>query len=228
VLAPSAIPFSDTYPEAAAMTDAQLGTLVADFAAAAARAVAAGFEVIELHGAHGYLLHQFLSPLANRRDDAYGGSFENRTRLLREVTAAVRDAVPGRLPLVVRLSATDWVEGGWDVEQTIELSRRLKGMGVSLIDVTTGGLVPNAKIPVGAGYQVEFAARVRREADIATGAVGLITEAAQADTIVRTGQADMVLLARELLRNPNWPLLAAHALRAQADWPPQYERAKPR
>jgi 2,4-dienoyl-CoA reductase-like NADH-dependent reductase (Old Yellow Enzyme family) len=228
VLGPSPVALAENFPVPEAMSEGAIAELVRAFADAADRALAAGFEVAEVHAAHGYLLHEFLSPLSNRREDRYGGSFENRTRVVREVASAVRDRWPERLPVVVRLSATDWVEGGWDVEETIALSRDLKTLGVDMIDVTSGGLVPTAQIPVGPGYQVPFAARIRREAGIATGAVGMITDPGQAETILRTGQADMVLLARELLREPYWPLHAAHALRANAPWPPQYERAKPR
>lgn len=188
---------------------------------------AAGFDAVEVHAAHGYLLHQFLSPLANRRTDGYGGSFENRTRLLREVVSAVRAAWPEHLPLFVRLSATDWAEGGWDIDETVQLCRLLKGLGVDLIDVSSAGLVPWAQIPAGSGFQTPFAERIRHEAGIATAAVGLITSAAQADHIVRTGQADIVLLGRELLRNPYWPLAAAKELGQAASWPRQYLRAAP-
>ena len=177
--------------------------------------------------AHGYLLHQFLSPLSNRRTDVFGGTFENRTRLVREVVAAVRSEWPERLPLLIRLSATDWVDGGWNLDETIELCRALRGLGVDLVDVSSAGLVPTAKIPAGPGFQTEFAARVRREAGVATAAVGLITSPAQADHIVRTGQADMVFLGREILRNPYWPMNAAQTLGRAACWPPQYLRAAP-
>ncbi len=168
--------------------------------------------MIEIHAAHGYLLHEFLSPLSNRRTDQYGGSFDNRARALREVTSAVRNAWPERYPLAVRISATDWVEGGWDVEQSIALARELKQLGVDLIDCSSGGAVPRAKIPLGPGYQVPFAERIRRDADIATAAVGMITEPRQANGIIESGQADMVFLARELLRDPYWPLHAASQL----------------
>ncbi len=190
------------------------------------RAVEAGFRVIELHAAHGYLFHEFLSPLSNRRTDSYGGSFDNRTRLLRDTAASVRAALPDGIPLFVRISATDWTEGGWDIEQSVELARLLKPVGVDLIDCSSGGNV-DAKIPVGAGYQLPFADRIRREADIATAAVGMITGAAQADQIIRNSQADLVLLAREMLRDPYWPLHAAAELRHQAPWPVQYLRAAP-
>ena len=227
VLAPSAIPFGDGYALPQELDAAGIKQLVAQFVASARRARQAGFQIVEIHAAHGYLLHQFLSPLANQRSDAYGGSFENRTRLVREVVAAVRAEWPERLPLLVRLSATDWAEGGWSADETVELCRALKGLGVDLIDVSTGGLVPTAKIPVGPGFQTEFAERVRREADIPTSAVGLITSPAQADHIVRSGQADMVLLGREVLRDPYWPLHAAQALGQTASWPAQYLRAAP-
>jgi 2,4-dienoyl-CoA reductase-like NADH-dependent reductase (Old Yellow Enzyme family) len=181
--------------------------------------------VVEIHAAHGYLLHQFLSPLSNRRDDAYGGTLDNRARLLREVVAAVRGAWPAPAPLVVRVSATDWVEGGWDIEECIELARWLKQDGVDLIDCSSGGSVPNARIPVAPGYQVPFAARIRREAGIATGAVGLITDAWQAEAILERGDADLVLFARELLRDPYFPRRAAAELGVAMQAPVQYGRA---
>jgi len=227
-LAPSALPFTSGHPVPSALTRAQAEHLAADFGAAASRALAAGFEVIELHMAHGYLLHQFLSPLSNRRNDDFGGSLENRMRIPLQVTEAVRAAWPERLPLFVRISASDWVAGGWDLEQSVALAAELKARGVDLVDCSSGGLVPNATIPVGPGYQVPFAAAVRARAGIATGAVGLITGAAQAEQIVATGQADVVFMARELLRDPYWPLHAARELGAEAPWPPQYERARPR
>src|SRR5690606_16544888 len=194
---------------------------------AAGRALEAGFQVIEIHAAHGYLLHQFLSPLSNRRSDAYGGSFENRTRLVREVVAAVRRRWPERFPLFVRISATDWVDGGWDLDQSVELARMLGPLGVDLIDCSSGGTVPGARIPVGPGYQTAFAQRIRRETGLATGAVGLITTAEQADHVIRTGQADLVLLGRELLRDPYWPQRAAVKLGVEPPVPPQYLRAWP-
>jgi 2,4-dienoyl-CoA reductase-like NADH-dependent reductase (Old Yellow Enzyme family) len=226
VVAPSAIAFSDTYPMPRAMTAEEISAVQQAFVTAAVRAVEAGFRVIELHAAHGYLFHEFLSPLSNHRTDSYGGSFDNRMRLLRDTAAAVRKALPDGIPLFVRISATDWTEGGWDIEQSVELARRLKPIGVDLIDCSSGGNV-DAKIPVGAGYQLPFADRIRREADIATAAVGMITGAAQADQIIRNGQADLVLLAREMLRDPYWPLHAAAELRHQAPWPVQYLRAAP-
>jgi 2,4-dienoyl-CoA reductase-like NADH-dependent reductase (Old Yellow Enzyme family) len=195
------------------------------FVAAAERARAAGFRVIELHAAHGYLLHEFLSPLANRRTDQYGGSFENRIRIVREVADAVRGVWPDALPLFVRISATDWMDGGWDLAQSVELARVLKGQGVDVVDCSSGGVVPGAKITVGPGYQTPFAAEIRREAEIATAAVGLITEAEQADRIIRGGEADLVLLARGVLRDPYWPLHAAKQLGQEVTWPVQYQRA---
>jgi 2,4-dienoyl-CoA reductase-like NADH-dependent reductase (Old Yellow Enzyme family) len=227
VVAPSAVPFGEGYAVPNELNEAGIRQVVAQFAAGARRARAAGFQAVEIHAAHGYLLHQFLSPLSNRRSDAYGGSFDNRTRLVREVVAAVRAEWPQRLPLLIRLSATDWVEGGWNPDETVELCRGLKAQGVDLVDVSSAGLVPTAIIPAGPGFQTEFAARVRREAGVATAAVGLITSPAQADHIIRTGQADMVLLGREILRNPYWPLAAAQALGQPAAWPQQYLRAAP-
>jgi 2,4-dienoyl-CoA reductase-like NADH-dependent reductase (Old Yellow Enzyme family) len=197
------------------------------FRAAAVRAQAAGFDVIEIHGAHGYLVHEFLSPLINTRTDDFGGSFENRTRLCVEIVDAVRSVWPDPLPLFLRISATDWKEGGWDIEQSVELARRVRDRGVDLVDCSSGGAVADQKIAIGPGYQVPFAERIRRDAGIATGAVGLITEAKQADTIIRSGQADCVFLARELLRDPYWPLHAAQQLGHTVPWPPQYVRAAP-
>ena len=225
-IAPSAVAF-EGYAVPQALTEAGIAGIVREFAAAARRAREAGFRIVEIHAAHGYLLHQFLSPLSNRRDDRYGGSFDHRTRLTREVVEAVRREWPERLPVFLRLSATDWVEGGWDVEQSVELARQLKPLGVDLVDCSSGGLVAHARIPLGPGYQVPFAERIRREAEIATGAVGLITTAAQADEIVRAGRADAVLLARQLLRDPYWPLRAAAELGGTESWPAQYLRAAP-
>lgn len=224
-VAPSALAFNDAYSSPEALDAAGIAKVVADFRAAAVRALESGFELIELHAAHGYLLHQFLSPLSNRRDDRWGGSFENRIRLLREVLSALRQVWPERLPLWLRISATDWAEGGWDIEQSIELTRIARGLGVDLIDVSSGGLVPGVKIPVGPGYQVDFASRIRREAGIATGAVGLITEPRQADAILAEGHADIVLLAREELRDPYWPRRAAKELGVEIEVPLQYQRA---
>ncbi|MDO1530318.1 NADH:flavin oxidoreductase/NADH oxidase [Fulvimonas sp. R45] len=224
-VAPSAVPFDDGWHVPQALDAAGIRQVVADFRAAARRALEAGFQLVELHGAHGYLLHQFLSPLSNRRDDAYGGSFDNRTRLLREVVAAVREVWPERLPLWLRISATDWAEGGWTVEESVALARQVRPLGVDLVDVSSGGLVPHVKIPLGPGYQVPFAAQVRREAGVATGAVGLITEPRQAAGIVERSEADVVLVARESLRDPYFPRRAAQALGAHLDAPVQYQRA---
>lgn len=228
VWGPSAVPYSDTYPSPRALDAEGIARVVGAFADAATRALDAGFRILEVHAAHGYLLHQFLSPLSNRRDDAYGGSFENRTRLALEVVDAVRAQWPERLPLAVRISATDWADGGWNVDESVALARLLNERGVDIVDVSSGGLVPHQEIHVGPGYQVPFAERIRREADIPTAAVGLITEPEQAEAIVAEGKADMVLLAREMLRQPHWPLLAAHALGDAGTWPPQYLRARPK
>jgi len=227
VIGPSATPFSDDYPSPREMTHDDIRRVIDLFAHAAYRARRVGFEVAEVHAAHGYLLHEFLSPLSNTRTDEYGGSFDNRIRLCLEVTEAVRKVWPEDLPLFVRISATDWADGGWDVGQSVELARRLSALGVDLVDCSTGGNVWTAKIPVEANYQVPYAQQIKREAAIATGAVGLITTSAQADAIIREGQADVVLLARELLRDPYWPLRAARELGQQAEWPYQYLRAAP-
>jgi 2,4-dienoyl-CoA reductase-like NADH-dependent reductase (Old Yellow Enzyme family) len=224
-VAPTAVAFSDDYPMPRALDAGGIAKVVADFVAASERARAAGFTVIEVHAAHGYLLHEFLSPLSNHRDDAYGGTLANRARLLREVVAAVRGAWPAPAPLVVRVSATDWAEGGWDIDECIELARWLGQDGVDLIDCSSGGNVPNATIPIGPGYQVPFAARIRREAGIATGAVGLITGARQAESILENGEADLVSFARELLRDPYFPRRAAAELGARIEGPVQYARA---
>lgn len=224
-VAPSAIPFDRGWHTPQALDEAGLRKIVADFRAAARRALAAGFQLIEVHAAHGYLLHQFLSPLSNQRTDAYGGSFENRTRLLREVLAAVREVWPDALPLWLRISATDWAEGGWSVDDSVRLTREVGPLGVDLVDVSSGGLVPHVKIPVGPGYQVPFAARIRREAKTAVGAVGLITEPAQAAQIVENGEADLVLIARESLRDPYFPRRAAQELGQAVVAPVQYRRA---
>ena len=226
-VAPSALAFDSSYPAPRALTLSEIPALPGAFAAAAVRALDAGIEAVELHFAHGYLAHEFLSPLCNRRDDAYGGSYDNRVRLPLEIVDAVRRVWPERLPLLVRVSATDWAEGGWDLPQTIELARRLKTRGVDLVDCSSGGAVADAKISPAPGYQVPFAEAVRREAGIATGAVGLITRPEQAEAIIAEGKADAVLLARELLRDPHWPLRAAQALGAEIAWPRQYVRAKP-
>jgi 2,4-dienoyl-CoA reductase-like NADH-dependent reductase (Old Yellow Enzyme family) len=225
-VAPSALAFTG-YDTPQALDAAAIAGVVAAFVAAAERARRAGFQAVEIHAAHGYLLHQFLSPLSNRRDDDYGGSFANRVRLTREVVAAVRAVWPSELPLLIRLSATDWLDGGWDAEQTVALCRLLREDGVDLVDVSTGGLDPAAKIPAAPGFQVPFAARIRRETGLPVAAVGLITEAAQAEALVAGGEADLVLVGREILRNPYWPLQAAQALGVAAAWPAQYLRALP-
>jgi 2,4-dienoyl-CoA reductase-like NADH-dependent reductase (Old Yellow Enzyme family) len=224
-VAPSAIPFDTHWHVPQALDAAGIAQVIADFRAAAERALAAGFQLIELHGAHGYLLHQFLSPLSNQRTDQYGGSFENRTRLVREVIAAVREVWPEHLPLWLRISATDWSEDGWDIEQTVQLAREVKSMGVDLVDVSSGGLIPHVKIPLAPGYQVPFAARVRHDAGVATGAVGLITESTHAARIIDEGAADLVLIARESLRDPYFPRRAAQELGVTIPAPEQYQRA---
>jgi len=226
IYAPSPIPFRPEDPVPEELDAKGIARIVQAFGDAAARALRAGFRVIELHAAHGYLLHEFLSPLANRRRDAYGGSFENRIRVLLETVRAVRARWPERLPLFVRISATDWAEGGWNLDQSVELSRRLAREGVDLIDCSSRGLLPGVKVPAGPGYQTPFAERIRRDAGMKTGAVGMIRSADQADHIVRTGQADAVFIARQLLRDPYWPLKAAKHLGVQVRWPPQYERAR--
>lgn len=228
VLAPSAIAFADNYPLPHALTLDGIAHIVAAFRTSAQRALMAGFQVAEIHAAHGYLLHEFLSPLSNQRTDDYGGSFVNRARMTLEVAAAVRAMWPTDLPVFVRISATDWVDGGWDIDDSVRLAAQLKVLGVDVIDCSSGGLSAQQHIAIGPAYQVPFSARIKREADIATAAVGLITTPEQAERIVADGDADMVLLARELLRNPRWPLMAAHALGATAPWPSQYERARPR
>lgn len=223
---PSPIAFDPHHTKPSQLDESQIGDIVQAFVDAAQRALSAGFKVVEVHAAHGYLLHQFLSPLSNQRRDQYGGSFENRIRLTLEVTEAVRKAWPEELPVFVRVSATDWVEDGWNPEETVELARRLKTLSVDLIDVSSGGTSVNAEIPVGPGYQTQFAERVRKEAGIATGTVGMITEPAQAEHILRTGQADLILLARELLRDPYWALHADDDFnQRKAVWPAQYQRA---
>jgi 2,4-dienoyl-CoA reductase-like NADH-dependent reductase (Old Yellow Enzyme family) len=228
VVAPSTLAFAPGYPQPIALDRARIDGVVEAFAAAAQRALEAGFDVVEIHAAHGYLLHQFLSPLSNQRTDDFGGSFENRTRLVLLVVDAVRAVWPEELPLFVRISATDWTEGGWNIDESVKLAALLRAHGVDLIDVSSGGLVPGAKITTGPGYQVPFAERIRKESGIGTGAVGMITDPHQAEQIIQSGQAEIVLLARELLRDPYWPLHAAAALDATATWAPQYLRAAPR
>jgi 2,4-dienoyl-CoA reductase-like NADH-dependent reductase (Old Yellow Enzyme family) len=226
VVAPSAIPFHAGYQTPYALEMAGIQDIVRSFADGARRALHAGFRVLEIHGAHGYLIHEFLSPLSNARTDSYGGSFENRTRFLREIIEGVRGVWPERLPLFLRISATDWTEGGWDVEHSVALARMVAPLGVDLIDCSTGGNVPGVHVPLGPGYQVPFAERVKRESGVRTGAVGLITEAKQANDIIREGKADVVILAREELRDPYFPLRAARELGVDIAWPRQYERAK--
>jgi 2,4-dienoyl-CoA reductase-like NADH-dependent reductase (Old Yellow Enzyme family) len=224
-VAPSAIPFDEGHPVPIALDANGIAKVVEDFRAAARRAREAGFEVIEIHGAHGYLIHQFLSPLSNTRTDEYGGSLDNRARLLREVIAAVRENWPAPMPLWVRLSATDWAEGGWDIDECVQLARMLRTDGVDVIDCSSGGTVPHPKIPVGPGFQVPFAARIRREAGIATSTVGLITEPRQAEEILQRGDADVIEMAREFLRDPYFPRRAAKELGASIRAPEQYDRA---
>jgi 2,4-dienoyl-CoA reductase-like NADH-dependent reductase (Old Yellow Enzyme family) len=208
------------------LDEAQLADIASAFAAAANRALAAGFEVVEIHGAHGYLLHSFLSPLSNRRTDRYGGHFDNRVRFPLEVVAAVRDAWPEHLPLFVRISATDWVENGWNLEQSVRLAAQFKDFGVDLVDASSGGLLPDVVPPATPGYQVPFAQAIRERTGIATGAVGLITRPHQAEMVIASGSADAVLLGRELLRNPHWPLQAAADLGTDIEWPVRYIRAR--
>jgi 2,4-dienoyl-CoA reductase-like NADH-dependent reductase (Old Yellow Enzyme family) len=225
-VAPSAIPFRDDDPAPRALDEAGISEVVAAFTAAACRAMQAGFRVIEIHSAHGYLLHSFLSPLSNHRTDAYGGSLENRMRMLLRVATALRKILPNDMPLFTRISATDWVEGGWDLNQSIQAARALKAVGVDLIDASSGGAVPGAVIPAAPGFQVPCAAAIREQADIPTGAVGMITEPDQANSIITSGKADLVFLAREMLREPYWALKAGRALGVDQKWPVQYERAK--
>ncbi|PHN08453.1 NADH:flavin oxidoreductase/NADH oxidase [Flavilitoribacter nigricans] len=220
-------PFREGQEAPVALDEAGIQRVIADFVQATRRAKAVGYDVVEVHAAHGYLLHQFLSPLTNRRTDAYGGSFENRIRLVLEITAAVKQEWGAGKPLFVRISATDWTDGGWNIEDSIQLAGRLKALGVDLIDTSSGGNVPHARIPAEPGYQTDFADRIRNEAGIATGAVGLITSPQQAEDILKTGKADLIFLARESLRNPNFPLYAAFALGDTVAWPQQYERAQP-
>jgi 2,4-dienoyl-CoA reductase-like NADH-dependent reductase (Old Yellow Enzyme family) len=227
IWAPSALPFAPGYQVPRALTVEEIAEVVRAFADGARRAREAGFRLVELHAAHGYLLHEFLSPLSNHRDDEYGGSLENRTRIVREVVGAVRAEWPAELPLLVRISATDWMGAdAWDLEQSIALVRQLIPLGVDMVDCSSGGIVPRATIPLAPGYQVPFAERIRRETGMCTAAVGLITEARQADDIVREGRADVVLLARQVLRDPYWPLHAAKTLGVPIEWPVQYRRAR--
>jgi 2,4-dienoyl-CoA reductase-like NADH-dependent reductase (Old Yellow Enzyme family) len=226
VVAPSAIPFSEEYGMPHALTLDEIDEVVRQFTEATHRAVKAGFQVIELHMAHGYLMHQFLSPLTNHREDEYGGSLENRMKLPLRVAREVRKALPDSLPLFVRISATDWAEGGWDLKQSVQLCKELSVIGVDLIDCSSGGQIPNAKIPVGPGYQVPFSAAIKSQAGILTGAVGLITKAIQAEEILQNEEADVIILGREMLRDPYWPLHVAREFDIDLTWPKQYLRAK--
>jgi len=224
--APSAIPFNEEYSFPEAMSKKDIAQVRKDFKSAAGRALKAGYEVIEIHGAHGYLIHSFLSPLSNHRTDEYGGNFENRTRLLKEIIEDIRSIWPERLPLFLRISSTDYLTDGWDLECSVRLSVSVKKLGVDLIDCSSGGLMPNVRIPLGPGYQVPFAATIRKETGVMTGAVGLITTAVQANEIIETGKADLILIARQSLRNPYFPLTAAKELGIDVEWPVQYRRAK--
>jgi len=226
IVAPSPIPFVETDPPPQELDQAGINTVIAAFAAAARRAIAAGFRILEIHSAHGYLSHSFLSPLSNHRTDGYGGSLENRMRFTLEIAAAIRQVMPAQMPLFTRISATDWAEGGWDLEQSIALARCLKPLGVDLIDCSSGALVRTAKMPIAPGYQVPFAAAIRERAEILTGAVGLITDPQQANQIITSGSADLTFLARQMLRDPYFALEAEKALGASAHWPIQYERAR--
>ncbi len=225
IVSASAEPFAEGYAVPHGLTHDDINNVVLAFGQSARRALEAGFNVLEIHAAHGYLLHQFYSPISNLRQDSYGGNFENRTRIVRHVAEEVRRFWPERLPLFIRISASDWVEGGWDIEQSIELAKDLKPFGVDLVDASSGGAVMKANIPVGPGFQTPFAEEIRKQADVLTGAVGVITSPEQADHIIRTGQADIVLLARELLRDPYWPRRAAKALNQPITAPLQYERS---
>lgn len=225
-VAPSAIGYHSNEKAPIALDKIGIQKVISNFKSATKRVVQAGYQVLEIHGAHGYLLHQFLSPLSNFRTDEYGGSFENRIRLTLEVVDAVQSEWPKDLPLFVRISATDWADGGWNVEESVALTKILKQKGVDLIDASSGGLVSHQKIPLGPNYQVPFAEKIKKDTGILTGAVGLITEAIQAEEIIASGKADLVLFARESLRNPNLGLTFAHELQATIQWPKQYERAK--
>jgi 2,4-dienoyl-CoA reductase-like NADH-dependent reductase (Old Yellow Enzyme family) len=227
IYAPSAIAFSEESIKPEALDENGIRHIVQAFADSARRALEAGFEVIELHGAHGYLLNSFLSPLSNQRTDKYGGSFENRTRIARDIVEGVRKVWPEHLPLFLRISSSDWAEDGWTVKDSVALAKMLKPLGVDLIDCSSGGLVSYAKIPLGAGYQVPFSTEVRRDGEVMTGAVGMITDAMQADQIIRNGEADLVVMAREFLRDPYWALHAATKVHQEIKWPEQYARAKP-
>jgi len=222
VVGPSPVPFDEADPVPIPLDEDGIDGVIDAFEAGARRALKAGFKVLEIHAAHGYLLHEFLSPISNHRNDQYGGSLENRMRLLLQVAERLRGLMPEELPLFVRISASDWVEGGWDIEQSVKLAKRLKAVGVDLIDVSSGGVVPHARIPVAKGYQVPFARRIREEVDIRTGAIGLITEPRHADEIITGGDANLVFIAREMLREPYWALKAQQALGQDSAWPIQY------
>jgi 2,4-dienoyl-CoA reductase-like NADH-dependent reductase (Old Yellow Enzyme family) len=226
-LAPSKLQFADNFPDPTEMSLSDIKLVVEQFIEAAQRSISAGFEIIELHFAHGYLVHEFFSPLSNKRKDNYGGSLENRCRLAVEIARSVRETISEETPLFVRISSTDWVEGGWDIDQSVQLTKWLKEVGVDLIDCSSGGNVPNAKIPASPGYQIPFAEKIKNEVGILTGGVGLITTAEQAEEIISSERADIVLLAREMLRDPYWALHAAKKLNVDlTDWPNQYLRAK--
>jgi len=222
VVGPSPVPFDEAHPVPVSLDRAGIGAVIDAFEAGARRALKAGFKVLEVHAAHGYLLHEFLSPISNHRNDSYGGSLENRMRLLLQIAERLRGLMPEELALFVRISATDWAEDGWNIEHSVELAKQLKGLGVDLIDVSSGGTVPYARIPVAKGYQVPFARRIREEVDIRTGAVGLITEPRHADEIITGGDANLVFIAREMLREPYWALKAQQALGEEPAWPIQY------
>jgi 2,4-dienoyl-CoA reductase-like NADH-dependent reductase (Old Yellow Enzyme family) len=222
VVGPSPIPFDTGDPVPSALSAKDIEHCIDAWETAARRALAAGFKVIELHAAHGYLMHEFLSPISNQRTDDYGGNLENRMRLLLRVAGRLRETIPQELPFFVRISATDWTDGGWDIEQSIVLCRELKALGADLIDVSSGGATPDAKIPVSRGYQIPFARRIREEAKIQTGGLGLITDPQHADEIITSGQADLVFIGRELLREPNWAIKAQHFMGEEPAWPTQY------
>jgi 2,4-dienoyl-CoA reductase-like NADH-dependent reductase (Old Yellow Enzyme family) len=225
-IAPSAISFAENYPAPEELSKMEIKNVINQFKSAAERSISAGFNVIEIHMAHGYLIHEFLSPISNQRKDDYGGSLENRCRFAIEVTKAVREVIPSSFPLFVRISTTDWIEGGWNLEESIHLVKQLKESGVDLIDCSSGGNIAQVKIPAGPGYQIPFSEKIKKEASILTGGVGFITSPVQAEQIIATGQADAVFLARELLRDPYWPLYAAKQLKEDIKWPLQYSRAK--
>ena len=225
-IAPSPIPFSDNYPIPKEMSKQDIQDVLGQFKLATERSIEAGFQIIELHFAHGYLVHEFLSPLSNFRNDEYGGSLENRCRLAIEIARNVRNTIPEEMPLFVRISSTDWVEDGWDISQSVKLAEWLKDTGIDLIDCSSGGNVAKADIPLEPGYQVPFSDEIRKKVEILTAGVGLITSPEQAENIIRTGQADLIVLAREMLRNPYWPLYAAEKLKTDIQWPDQYKRAK--